>query len=71
MEQSQPAFAIPSQLGKHTSPLPSNANPGGPGCQMGFVAVLGLHTFRNFPEKNINIEAVNISKSGHMICANS
>ena len=30
MEQSQPAFTIPSQLGKHASPLPENANSGGP-----------------------------------------
>ena len=51
MEQSQPAFTIPSQLVKHASPLPQNANPGESGCQWEYVVVLGLHIFRNFPEK--------------------
>ena len=51
MEQSQPAFVIPSQLGKHASRLRQNGNPDGPGCQMGYVVVLALHTSRNFPEK--------------------
>ena len=51
MEQSQSVFAIASQLGKHASLLPENANPGRPGCQRGYVVVLDLHTFRYFPEK--------------------
>ena len=37
---------------------------------MGYVVVLGLHTFRNFSQK-INIAALNISKSGTIICINS
>ena len=71
MEQSQSAFTIPSQLGKHARPLPQNDNQGGPGCPRGYCVVLGLHTFKNFPEKKINIAAVNISRSRPIICVNS
>ena len=41
---------IPSQLGKHSSPLPQDMNPGGPNRRKQIV-VLGLHIFRNFIEK--------------------
>ena len=51
MKRNQPAFIIPSQLGKHATLLPWNANPGGTGCLKGYNVVLGLHTFMNFPEK--------------------
>ena len=33
--------------------------------------VLGLHMFRNLAEEEINMAAVNMSKTGPMICVNS
>ena len=52
------------------SPLPLNANPGGPAYQRRENIALGLHIFRNLAENKINMAAVNTSKSGLIICVN-
>ena len=64
MEPSQPVFIIPSQLGKHVSPL--NKMSIGVG-----QPVLGLHILRNLAEEEINMVAINTSKMGPIICVNS
>ena len=64
METSQPVFIIPSQLGKHASPIHELS------VEMGQPA-LGLHIFRNLKEEEINRAAVNMSKRGSTICVNS
>ena len=53
METSQPVFIIPSQLGKHASPIHELS------VEMGQPA-LGLHIFRNLTEEEINLAAVNM-----------
>ena len=64
MEPSQPVFIIPSQLGKHVSPLHKmSLGVGQP--------VLGLHILRNLAEEEINMVAINTSKMGPIICVNS
>ena len=47
------------------SEKPDFANPGGPGCQRGY------DMSRNSLEIKINTAAVNISKSGSIICVDS
>ena len=64
MEPSQPVFIIPSQLGKHASPLHKMSNEVG-------QPILGLHIFRDLAEEKINMVAVNMSKREPIICANS
>ena len=64
MEPSQPVFIIPSQCGKHASPLYYKMS-----IEVGQY-VLGLHIFRNLAEEII-MAAVNMSKRGPIICVNS
>ena len=64
MKPSQPVFIIPSQHGKHASPLHKIS------IEVG-QPVLGLHIFRNLAEEKINMVAVNMSKRGPIICVNS
>ena len=64
MEPSQSAFIIPSQLGKHASPLHKMP------IEVG-QPILGLHIFRNLAEEKMNMTAVNMSKRGPVICVNS
>ena len=64
MEPSQPVFIIPSQLGKHASPLHKMS------VEVG-QPVLGLHIFRNVAEEKIKMVAENMSKRGPIICVNS
>ena len=57
-------FIMPSQLGKHASPL----------NKMSIEVdqpVPGLHIFRDLAEEKINMVAVNMSKRGPVICVNS
>ena len=63
MEPSQPVFIIPSQCGKHASPLYKMS------IEVG-QSVLGLYIFRNLAEEII-MAAVNMSKRGPIICVNS
>ena len=51
MEQSQPTFTIPSQLGKQRIPLPWNANPREKSRQRKQNVVLGMDIFSNLAEK--------------------
>ena len=64
MEPSQPAFIIPSHVGKHARPLHKMS------IEVG-QPILGLHIFRNHAEEEINIAAVNMSKWGPIVCVNS
>ena len=64
MEPSQPVFIIPSQLGKHASPLYKIP------IEVG-QPILGLHIFRNLTEEKINMAVVNMSKWAPIICVNS
>ena len=64
MKPSQPVFIIPSQLGKHASPLHKMT------IQVGQRA-LGLHIFRNLAEEKVNMAAVNMPKREPIICVNS
>ena len=56
------------ELGKYASPLPKNSNPGGSGFQRGFNVVLRLHSFRNFPEKNVHSNSKYIKKWTNHLC---
>ena len=64
MELSQPVFIIPSQIGKHASPLHKIS------IEVD-QPVLGLHIFRNLAEEKINMVVANMSKRGPSICVNS
>ena len=64
MKPSQPVFIIPSQLGKHASPLHKIS------IEVG-QPVVGLHIFRNLSEEKIDMVAINTSKRGPIICVNS
>ena len=52
MEQSQPTFTIPSQLGKKCSPLKWNGNTDGQAHQRRQHVVLHLHIFRYLTKKS-------------------
>ena len=61
-----------TQLGKYSADFNWEGVAKKPPCLADALdVVLGLHIFRNFPEKKIYIAAVNILKSGPIFCVKS